>query len=209
MCWCCCHRWDRNWQSRLLLLRLHCCLFTCCLCRCCCWLLQCPRWRFVADEKVIDHGSASVNHSCWIVRTIVALCRHSDHCSGYLRWCCTLRLCSSSLCGLVVQKCNKQYVLFLVLLTCCMTFHLLCHVDLWKAFLVQSFLFLLLTVNCSFLVDVDCSSRNLFLCCPSCLSCLYVFLTKQNKTKQNKHTYKQTKQTQQTNTTNKHNKQTH
>ena len=109
-------------------------------------------------------------------RTTVVLCRRSDHCSVYLHWCCTLRLCSSSLCDLVVHTCNKQYVLFLVLLTSCRTFLFLCHVVLWKAFLVQLFLILLLTVNCSFRFFVDRSFRNLFLCCPSCLSCLCVFL---------------------------------
>ena len=130
---------------------------------CCCW-----------------EGDGSLFHpceiySCWIFHTTIALRRHSDHCSVRLHWCCTLKLCSSSSCGLVVHTCNKWS--FLVLCTCCMAFLFHCHVVLSKAFLVQLFLFLVLTVNCRFTVYVDRSFRNLFLCCLSYLCvCFFLFL---------------------------------
>ena len=130
---------------------------------CCCW-----------------EGDGSLFHpceiySCRIFHTTIALRRHSDHCSVRLHWCCTLKLCSSSSCGLVVHTCNKWS--FLVLWTCCMAFLFHCHVVLSKAFLVQLFLFLVLTVNCRFTVYVDRSFRNLFLCCLSYLCvCFFLFL---------------------------------
>ena len=131
----------------------------------------------VAVVLMIDHCSTSVNHSCVIVRTTVVLCQRSVHLLVYRHWCCRLKLYNSSLCVPVDHACNIWHVLFLVLLTCCKAFLFLCPVVvLCTAFLVQPVLFLL-TVECSFSVDVDRSFRNLFLCCLSCLwTCLFLFL---------------------------------